>query len=211
MARLAEGELLGFVHIVDDDLAVGRTVARAARSIGFETRTFGSPAEFLEALDGLEPGSVCLDIQMPGMSGIELLKVLTERRPDWPVVMLTGHAEVGSAVDAFRSGAIHFLRKPFKHQELLGALMEAAEIGRRRRRQAVDQTQLEALQRLTTREREVLDRIAHGLQSKEIAWKLDISVRTVDLHRSNILAKLSARNTSQAVAIARAAALKGAN
>ena len=197
------------VHIVDDDAAVARTVARTAESIGFETRLFGSPAEFLEALDRLEPGCVCLDIRMPGMSGIDLLKVLTNKRPDWPVIMLTGYAEVGSAVEAFRSGAIHFLRKPFKRQELLGALREAAELGRRRLAQAVDRQQLQALQTLTERERQVLDAIGHGLQSKQIAWNLGISVRTVDLHRSNILAKLSARNTSQAVAIAKAAAARG--
>jgi two-component system response regulator FixJ len=197
------------VHIVDDELAVARTVARTARSVGFEAHIFGSPAEFLDSLDSLEPGCVCLDVKMPGMSGIELLKILTRRRPDWPVIMLTGYAEVGSAIEAFRSGAIHFLRKPFQRKELLAALEEAAGVGKRRLSQAVDQEQLDALQRLTGREREILDRIAHGLQSKEIAWKLGISIRTVDLHRSNILAKLSARNTSQAVAIARSAALKG--
>ena len=197
------------VHIVDDDLAVARTVARTARSAGFEAHIFGSPAEFLDDLDSLAPGCVCLDIKMPGMSGIELLKILTKRRPDWPVIMLTGYAEVGATIEAFRSGAIHFLRKPFQRKELLAALEEAAAIGKRRLSQAVDQEQLQALQRLTAREREVLDRIAHGLQSKEIAWKLGISIRTVDLHRSNILSKLSARNTSQAVAIARAAASKG--
>lgn len=202
-------ESTGIVHVVDDDLAVARTVARTARSIDFEAHIYGSPAEFLERLEGLEPGCVCLDIKMPGMSGIDLLKILTRRRPDWPVIMLTGYAEVGATIEAFRSGAIHFLRKPFQREELVAALEEAAEIGKVRLRQAVDQKQLDALRRLTAREREILDRIAHGLQSKEIAWKLGISVRTVDLHRSNILSKLSARNTSQAVAIARAAHPKG--
>jgi two-component system, LuxR family, response regulator FixJ len=194
----------GLVHIVDDDQAVARTVARTARSIGFETRLFGSPAEFLGLLDELEPGVICLDIKMPGMSGIELLKLLSRKQVDWPVIMLTGFAEVGSAIEAFRSGAIHFLRKPFKQLELADALKEAAEVGRRRLSRAVDPAQVKALGRLTAREREVLDDIAAGLQSKEIAWKLGISVRTVDVHRSNILAKLSARNTSQAVAIVRA-------
>lgn len=198
----------GLVHIVDDDEAVARTVARTARSIGFGTRQYGSPAEFLGLLDELEPGVICLDIKMPGMSGIDLLKLLSKKQIDWPVIMLTGYAEVGSAIEAFRSGAIHFLRKPFKQLELADALREAAEIGRRRLSQAVDPKQLEALQRLTPREREVLEEIAQGLQSKEIAWKLGISVRTVDVYRSSILAKLSARNTSQAVAIVRAVGLK---
>ena len=210
MIKEAEGgTAIGSVHIVDDDPGVARTVARVAGSIGFEARIFGSPAEFLDKLDELGPAIICLDIKMPGMSGIQLLKVLTKKRPDWPVIMLTGYAEVGSAIEAFRSGAIHFLRKPFKQQELKVAFEEAAAVGRRRLSQAVDQGQLEALQRLTPRERQILETIAQGLQSKEIAWKLGISIRTVDLHRSNILSKLSARNTSQAVAIARAAALKG--
>jgi two-component system response regulator FixJ len=196
---------VALVHIVDDDEAVARTVARTARSIGFETRQFASPAGFLGSLDELEPGIICLDIKMPGMSGIELLKLLLKKQIDWPVIMLSGFAEVGSTIEAFRSGAVHFLRKPFKQAELVAALTEAAEIGRRRLSQAIDPRQLEALKRLTQRERQVLEEIARGLQSKEVAWKLGISVRTVDVHRSNILAKLSARNTSQAVAIVRAA------
>ncbi len=196
---------VSLVHIVDDDEAVARTVARTARSIGFETRQFASPAGFLGSLDELEPGIICLDIKMPGMSGIELLKLLLKKQIDWPVIMLSGFAEVGSTIEAFRSGAVHFLRKPFKQAELVAALTEAAEIGRHRLSQAIDPRQLEALKRLTQRERQVLEEIARGLQSKEVAWKLGISVRTVDVHRSNILAKLSARNTSQAVAIVRAA------
>lgn len=199
----------GLVYIVDDEPAVARTVARTAATGGFEAQTFGSPAEFLDALEGLQPGCICLDIKMPGMNGIDLLKLLSDRRPEWPVIMLTGHAEVGSIVESFRSGAIHFLPKPFKQQELLGALQEAAEIGRRRQSQAVGQNQLEALRRLTFREREILDEIARGLHSKEIAWKLGISTRTVEVHRANILAKLSAKNTSHAVAIARAATPRG--
>ena len=149
-----------------------------------------------------------MDAAMPGMSGIELLKLLSKKQIDWPVIMLSGFAEVGSTIEAFRSGAVHFLRKPFKQAELVEALTEAAEIGRRRLSQAIDPKQLEALKRLTQRERQVLEEIARGLQSKEVAWKLGISVRTVDVHRSNILAKLSARNTSQAVAIVRAAGHK---
>lgn len=192
------------LYIVDDDPAVARTVARAARTIGFAPQLFGSAAEFLDQLEGLDQGCALLDIRMPGMSGLDLLELLKERRPDWPVVMLTGHAEVGAAVRSFRSGAVHFLSKPFKNTELLATLREAAEIGERRKRMAADRKQVEALNKLSRREKEVLAAIAQGKQSKVIAWDLGISVRTVDLHRSNILAKLSARNTSQAVAIARA-------
>jgi two-component system response regulator FixJ len=102
---------------------------------------------------------------------------------------------------------VHFLSKPFKKEELLAALKEAAEVGRRRMQIAGEREQAKALEKLSNREREVLAAIAEGKQSKAIAWELGISVRTVDLHRSNILAKLSARNTSQAVAIAKAGGL----
>lgn len=196
------------VYVVDDDPAVARTVARTARSIGFAPQTFNSAAELLDMLDGLGQGCVVLDVKMPGTNGIELLRILTSRRPSWPVIMLTAHAEVGAAVDAFRAGAIHFLSKPFSRKELIEALEECAEIGRRRVKRAIEPGQLAALQRLTPRERQVLDALAEGQQSKTIAWNLGISVRTVELHRSNILAKLSARNTSQAVAIAKAAGLE---
>jgi two-component system, LuxR family, response regulator FixJ len=196
---------LGIVYIVDDDAAVARTIARAAASAGFETRIFGTTADFLACLDELKPGSVCLDIKMPGMSGIELLKLVSKRRPDLSIVMLTGHAEVGSTVEAFRSGAIHFLQKPVKREELIDALRETSRIVRQRQNQAIDPSQLQAFQRLTQRERQILNAIAQGLQSKEIAWKLEISIRTVDVHRANILAKLGARTTAQAVAIGRAA------
>jgi two-component system response regulator FixJ len=197
------------LYIVDDDLAVARTVGRAAASIGFEPRSFGSAATFLETLDELQPGCIVLDIRMQGMSGLELLDLLKERRPDWPIVMLTGHAEVGAAIQSFRSGAVHFLMKPFRKAELLDALQEASRIGKRRMQLAAERQQAEGLSKLSRREQEVLGAIAEGKQSKTIAWELGISVRTVDLHRSNILAKLSARNTSQAVAIAKAGGFLG--
>lgn len=197
----------GNLYIIDDDPAVARTAARSAETIGFAVQIFGSASDFLGQLDKLEPACILLDVRMPGMNGLDLLDRLKDERLDWPVVMLTGHAEVGAAVRSFRSGAVHFLSKPFKRSELLDALKEAAEIGRQRARLAAGRQQAEAVHRLSKREREVLAAIAQGKQSKAIAWELGISVRTVDLHRSNILSKLSARNTSQAVAIAKAGGL----
>ncbi|HYC96094.1 MAG TPA: response regulator [Sphingomicrobium sp.] len=204
-ADLQDGKSEPAIYVVDDDPAVARTVARIGRSIGLDAQTFDSAAALLDALDQLGHGCVVLDIQMPGTSGIELLRILAERRPTWPVIMLTAYAEVGSAIDAFRGGAIHFLRKPFTRKQLVDALNEAAEVASDRMRRAVEPGQLAALKQLTPRERQVLDALADGQQSKAIAWRLGISTRTVELHRSNILSKLSARNTSQAVAIARSA------
>lgn len=192
------------LYIVDDDPLVAQAIDISARSIGFQCRIFSSANAFLDELDELEHGCVLLDIRLPGMSGLELLDNLTDRRRAWPVVMLTGYAEVDSAVRSFRSGAVHFLSKPFKKAALLDALKEAEQIGMRRIREAVDPKVVEALRTLTRREREILSAISEGMQSKAIAWDLGISIRTVDLHRSNIIAKLSARNTSQAVAMAKA-------
>lgn len=192
------------LYIVDDDPAVARTVARSASSIGFETRIFDSASALLASLDELDHGCVVLDVRMPGMGGLDLLDILKSKCPGWPVVMLTAYAELGSAVRSFRAGAVHFLAKPFKRVELLAALDEAAALAERRARLTLDPGQVAAIGRLTPREKQILAAIAEGLQSKAIAWKLGISVRTVDLHRSNILAKLSVRNTSQAVAIAKA-------
>lgn len=189
------------VHIIDDDAAVGRTLGRHARQSGWEVTLHASADDFLAALDELGFGCIVSDINMPGTTGIELLGVLNSRCPEWPVVMITAYAEVDAAVTAFRSGAVHFLRKPFSRADFLAALAEADEVGRRRRDEASRRRQTVSLQSLTARETEVLNALAEGLQSKNIAWQLGISARTVEMHRSNILAKLGARNTSQAVGL----------
>ncbi len=115
--------------------------------------------------------------------------------------MMTAFGEVTAAIRSFRHGAVHFLQKPFKREDFLLALGEAAEIGKRRQQESHRREQSKPLESLTKREAEVLGALADGLQSKMIAWQLGISTRTVEMHRSNILAKLGARNTSQAVGL----------
>ena len=194
------------VYIIDDDEALGRTLERqVARWIGGAS-TFGSADEFVARLDELPFGSILLDINMPGMSGLDLIELLHEKCPEWPVVMLTGCAEVGAAIRSFRHGAIHFLQKPFRAPELIAALKEAAEVGEHRLGRLQRRHQAVAIQKLTPREREILTKLAEGRQSKTIAWEFGITPRTVEMHRSNILSKLGARNTSQAVAILQVAA-----
>ena len=189
------------VHIIDDDAAVGRTVGRHARHAGWEVALHASADDFLARLDDLEFGCIVSDINMPGTTGLQLLEVLASRCPEWPVVMITAYAEVDAAVTSFRNGAVHFLRKPFSRADFLAALAEADQVGRRRRDESSRRAQTASLQTLTARETEVLNALAEGLQSKNIAWQLGISTRTVEMHRSNILAKLGARNTSQAVGL----------
>ena len=194
------------VHIVDDDEAVARTVARLVRQEGWESCAHASADAFLRDLDAQAFGPIICDIKMPGMSGTELVELLHQRCPEWPVIMVTGHADLTAAVRSFRHGAVHFLEKPFRRPDLISALREAAEIGERRRADAARRQQSVSISKLTSREAEILEALAQGLQSKTIAWEFGISTRTVEMHRSNILAKLEARNTSQAVGLYRMAA-----
>jgi len=189
------------IYIIDDDEAVGRTIARFASREGWDTFCFDSADGFLARIDELPFGCIVSDINMPGMNGIELIEALHARCPEWPVIMMTGFGEVNAAIRSFRHGAVHFLQKPFKRADFLSALEEAAEVGKRRRQETHRRQQSKALERLTKREIEVLGALAEGLQSKTIAWQLGISTRTVEMHRSNILGKLGARNTSQAVGL----------
>lgn len=189
------------VHVIDDDEAVARTVARSAAQAGWETSTHPSADAFLERFDDLSFGCIVSDVRMPGTSGTELIRILNARCPEWPVIMMTGHADVSAAVTSFRLGAVHFLQKPFKRAQLVAALHEAAEVAGRRTAERDRRQQTAALNRLTRREAEILGALSKGLQSKTIAWEFGISTRTVEMHRSNILCKLGARNTSQAVGL----------
>ena len=194
------------VHIIDDDEAVARTIARLIRREGWQSLAHPSADAFLHELDAQPFGTIICDIKMPGMSGTELVELLHQRWPEWPVIMVTGHADLTAAVRSFRHGAVHVLEKPFRREELVSALREAAEVGERRRAEVARKEQSISISKLTRREAEVLGALARGLQSKTIAWEFGISTRTVEMHRSNILAKLDARNTSQAVGLYRMAA-----
>lgn len=190
------------IHLIDDDPKLNRALARSLEAHGWRVRTFHSATEFLDVIDPLEGGCILLDINMPVMSGLDALAQIANRLPCSPVVMISGTAEVDHAVRAFRGGALHLIRKPFRHEELLAALAEAAaEAEHRQAAELKNQTAVNI--RLSQREREVLAAVARGLQSKQIAWELGISARTVHLHRSNAMAKLGVRNSSQAIAKAR--------
>ncbi len=141
------------VYIVDDDEAVGRTIARLANRAGWDTACFDSADGFLARIDELPFGCIVSDINMPGMNGIELIEALHARCPEWPVIMMTAFGEVTAAIRSFRHGAVHFLQKPFKRADFLSALGEAADIGTRRQQESHRRQQSRALERLTKRER----------------------------------------------------------
>lgn len=196
------------VHVVDDDEAVRRSVAFMLKTSGFRVLSYDSGTSFLKEVRSLEPGSVLLDIRMPGLDGLEVQRALRDCGVLLPVVIMTGHGDVSLAVQAMKAGAVDFIEKPFEKPVLLGALEgargpldESAAVARR----AEDaKTRLNVL---TPRERDVLRGLADGLPNKTIAYDLEISPRTVEIHRANLMEKLGARSLSEALRLAFAAGL----
>jgi FixJ family two-component response regulator len=179
------------VYIVDDDELVRSMLTRLLRRAGYRTAAWGSPLAFLEEAVLAPPCCVLLDVQMPELTGTEIQERLARRDPPPPVVFLSGGADVPTSVRAMKAGAVDFLSKPFVPKELLAAVSSAlersaAEIAERDGTRAAR----ERLDRLTPRERDVALRMARGLRSKEIATELGIALKTINVHRSRVLAKL---------------------
>lgn len=186
------------IAIVDDDENVRESLGELLDAAGYTVHSFPSAQQFL-ASGALEPYS-CLvtDVRMPDMDGIALQEELTRRGVRFPVIVITGHADVPLAVRAMRAGATDFIEKPFKPDTLLSAVQHALASGSRTSA-PVDPKVAQRMAELTAREREVMDLMVHGHPNKVIAQKLDISFRTVEVHRSRILAKMEAENVAELV------------
>jgi len=188
------------VHVVDDDDAVREGLALLIGTVGLRVATWAHPEEFLQRFDREAIGAIVLDVRMPGIGGLALLEQMLAQGVDQPVLMLTGHATVDLCRRAFKAGAIEFLEKPVDDQQLLDALHLAVRAHvRSRQRQQADRAARDAVTRLSTREREVLGLVVAGLTNKEIARALELSPRTVETHRANLLAKLEAPSLAQLV------------
>jgi FixJ family two-component response regulator len=187
------------VFVVDDDAAVGRALASASKLIGHPVRAFRSAAEFLGAFAG-EPGCLVLDIRMPEMSGTELQRQLADSGTDIPIVMISGHADVRTAVEAMTLGAVTLLEKPFRLEELLQHVRVA--LARDTQRRAARERTASAsakLAALTAKEREVLDLIAAGKGNREMADQLGLSVRAVEDRRARLMKRVSAGSVAELV------------
>lgn len=190
------------VYIVEDDELASEALRLQLEATGRSCRAFATSTAFLEAMHSLEPGVILLDLRLPGVHGLDLLDAIDEDIGPFAVVIVSASRQVNDAIGAFRRGVVDYLRKPWTPSELADVLLEAdEEVGkqlkaRQRREQAEDI-------HLTDRELEVLRAMAEGRQSKIIAYELGLSIRTVDMHRSNIMAKLNARGASHALAIAK--------
>jgi two-component system response regulator FixJ len=197
---------LPVVHLVDDDGAIRRSAGFMLKTSGYQVRSYESGVELLKGHGELTDGCILLDIRMPAMDGLEVQQALKDRGVTLPVIIMTGHGDVGLAVRAMKAGAIDFIEKPFEKATLLGAIeqglnrLREAETGRDLAKDAAVR-----IQGLTPREREVLDGLAKGLPNKTIAYDLGISPRTVEIHRSNLMTKLGVRSLSAALRIAFAA------
>ena len=190
------------IFIIDDDDAIRDSLRILLETSGFAVEDFASARAFLAAVRS-GPGCALVDIGMPEMGGLELQRVLAERHPELPVIMITGQAEVPIAVQAMKAGALDFIEKPFEEETLLASLRHAlarsAEAARTRSQSA---EAAERIAQLTGREKEVLDQLVLGHPNKVIAYNLSISPRTVEIHRARIMQKMEVRSLSELVRLA---------
>ncbi|MFN3984968.1 MAG: response regulator FixJ [Rhodocyclaceae bacterium] len=188
------------IHIVDDEPDVRDALSLLMRSVGLAARSYASADEFLSRCVSAGPGCMLVDVRMPGMSGLELLERMSQRDVVLPVIVMTGHGDVPMAVRALKAGAFDFIEKPFNDEVLLERIAAAIEHGRQHgdveaeRRRAVAR-----YAQLTPREREVMAGVVAGRLNKLIADDLDVSVRTVEIHRAHILEKMEARSLAELV------------
>jgi two-component system response regulator FixJ len=197
------------VHVVDDDAAVRESAAILLDGADYEVTTHESGVAFLAVADRLEPGCILLDIHMPRVTGLQVQLELKAREIDWPVIVLTGQGDVGLAVQAMKNGAFEFLEKPYKNELLFETLADAFDKLEAKLEESSRVSSARALvEGLNPRELEVMRGLLAGLPNKLIAYELDLSVRTVEVYRANVMGKLQARSLSTAVRIAMAAGVE---
>jgi len=188
------------VFIVDDDDAVRESLGFLMKSIGIESRGFSSATEFLEFYNDGIVGCLVLDIRMPGMSGLELQDRLNEINAILPIIFITGHGDVPMAVEALKKGALDFIQKPFRDQDLIDRINHALDQDHDSRSILSQKREiLDRIDELTSREKEVMDLVVQGSPNKIIAADLDVSQRTVEIHRSRVMEKMQARSLAQLV------------
>ena len=186
-----------YIHIVDDDEAVRESLGDLLRSMGYEVMLYGSTSEFLKVELPDAPACLILDVRLPGTSGLELQEYLRRIDIRLPVILMTGFGDIPMSVRGMKAGAVDFLTKPIRDQDLLDAVTAAIQMDKTRRQEAAQIGQLrERYSSLTSRERQVVTLVASGLMNKQVANELSISEVTVKMHRGRAMRKLSAKSVA---------------
>jgi FixJ family two-component response regulator len=197
------------VFVIDDDLSMRRALTNLIRSVGLEVETFGSAAELLTGELPEVASCLVLDIRLPGLSGLDLQTELAKANIRIPIIFITGHGDIPMTVRAMKGGAVDFLTKPFRDQELLDAVVGAIDKDRKRREADKTVAHLQALyDTLSSREREVLGLVAAGLMNKQVAAELDLAEITVKIYRGHIMKKMQARSLADLIRMTEALGIR---
>jgi RNA polymerase sigma factor (sigma-70 family) len=191
------------VFVVDDDAPLRESLRNLIRSVGLRVELFASAQEFLQSQQPDTPSCLVLDVRMPGLSGLDLQKQTSEAGLEIPIIFITGHGDVPMTVRAMKAGAVEFLTKPFRDQDLLDAIQQALERSRNAREQRAATKELrQRFASLTPREREVMERVVAGLLNKQIGAELGTSETTVKIHRHQVMEKMAAGSLPELVRMA---------
>ncbi|HXN86826.1 MAG TPA: response regulator transcription factor [Candidatus Binataceae bacterium] len=188
------------VFVVDDDSSIREAIESLVKLVGLRVETFGTAQEFLRAERPDLPGCVVLDVELPGLSGLDLQRELAAHEIKLPIIFITGYGDIPMSVRAMKAGALEFLTKPFRNQDLLDAIQQALERDRTARQHSRENAELrKRFDALTTREREVMSLVAGGWLNKQIGFELEISEITVKIHRGRVMNKMGAQSLAELV------------
>ena len=207
-----QSEAQSIVFVIDDDASVRQALQSLLRSVGLQAQVFGSTAEFLNTELPDVASCLVLDVRLPGVSGLDFQSELAKAEISVPIIFITGHGDIPMSVKAMKAGAVEFLTKPFRDQELLDAIQVALNLDRTKRENARAASNLRALfESLSPREREVMALVTAGLMNKQIAAQLNISEITVKVHRGHVMGKMGARSLAELVRMADVLGIRRAN